>query len=118
MIQAALLSVLLDEASVRSIHAAMAARQVTCAQVVRHYLDRIEAYDDRGPALNAIITVNPRALDTAAEMDRLDRRHARPPAAALHPRRAEGQLRHRRHADDRRVGDVRATCRRRTMRSW
>src|SRR5262249_10124872 len=36
------------------------------------YLDRIEAYDDRGPALNAIITVNARALQTAAEMDRLD----------------------------------------------
>ncbi len=72
MIQAALLSVLLDEASVRSIHAAMAARQVTCAQVVRHYLDRIDAYDDRGPGLTAIIAVNPRAMETAAEMDRLD----------------------------------------------
>ena len=72
MIQAALLSILLDEASVKSIHAAMAARQVTCSQVVRHYLDRIDAYDDRGPALNAIITVNPRAMETAAAMDRLD----------------------------------------------
>jgi amidase len=73
MIQAALLSLLLDEASVRSIHDALEARKVTCVQVVRHYLDRIDAYDDRGPALNAIITVNPRALETAADMDRLDR---------------------------------------------
>ena len=73
MIQAALLSLLLDEASVRSIHEALDARKVTCVQVVRHYLDRIDAYDDRGPALNAIITVNPRALETAAQMDRLDR---------------------------------------------
>lgn len=72
MIQAALLSILLAEASVKSIHAAMAARQVTCVQVVRHYLDRIDTYDDRGPAVNAIIAVNPRALDTAAQMDRLD----------------------------------------------
>ena len=72
MIQAALLAVLLDEGSVRSIHAALAARQVTCAQVVRHYLDRIDAYDDRGPAVNAIITVNPHAMETAAQMDRLD----------------------------------------------
>jgi Asp-tRNA(Asn)/Glu-tRNA(Gln) amidotransferase A subunit family amidase len=72
MIQAALLSILLDEASVKSIHAAMAARQVTCAQVVRHYLDRIEAYDDRGPTVNAILAVNPRAMETAAQMDRLD----------------------------------------------
>lgn len=73
MIQAALLSLLLDEASVRSIHEALDARKVTCVQVVRHYLDRIDAYDDRGPALNAIITVNRKALDTAAQMDRIDR---------------------------------------------
>ena len=73
MIQAALLSLLLDEASVRSIHAAIDTGKVTCVQVVRHYLDRIDAYDDRGPALNAIITVNPRALETAAQMDTLDR---------------------------------------------
>lgn len=72
MIQAALLSILLNDASVRSLHAAMAARQVTCSQVVRHYLDRIEAYDDRGPELHAIIAVNPRAMAMAAEMDRLD----------------------------------------------
>jgi amidase len=73
MIQAALLSLLLDEASVRSIHEAIEARKATCVQVVRHYLDRIDAYDDRGPAINAIITVNPYALETAAQMDRLDR---------------------------------------------
>jgi amidase len=73
MIQAALLSLLLDEASVRSIHEALDARKVTCVQVVRHYLDRIDAYDDRGPALNAVITVNAKALDTAAQIDRLDR---------------------------------------------
>jgi Asp-tRNA(Asn)/Glu-tRNA(Gln) amidotransferase A subunit family amidase len=73
MVQAALLALLLNEASVRSIHEAIEARKVTCVQVVRHYLDRIDAYDDKGPALNAIITINPRALETAAEMDRLDR---------------------------------------------
>jgi amidase len=41
-------------------------------QVTRAYLDRMAAYDDRGPALNAVITINTRALETAAEMDRLD----------------------------------------------
>ena len=75
MIQAAVLALLLDEASVSSIHAAIDARKLTCAQVVRHYLDRIAAYDDRGPGVNAIITVNPRAMETAEQMDRL------PPAA-------------------------------------
>jgi Asp-tRNA(Asn)/Glu-tRNA(Gln) amidotransferase A subunit family amidase len=33
------------------------------------YLARIEAYNLKGPALHAIITVNPKALQTAAEMD-------------------------------------------------
>jgi Asp-tRNA(Asn)/Glu-tRNA(Gln) amidotransferase A subunit family amidase len=42
-------------------------------QVVQHALDRIEAYDDRGPALQAVIAVNPRAIETAREMDRADR---------------------------------------------
>ena len=76
MIHAALLTLqlgtMLDEATVKSLHAAFDAHTVTCAQVVRHYLDRIDAYDDRGPALNAIITVNARAMQTAAEMDRID----------------------------------------------
>src|SRR6266850_8414845 len=60
-----------EEATVRGTHAALAAREITCVQLVQAYLNRIEAYDDRGPALNAIITINPRALETAAEMDRL-----------------------------------------------
>ena len=61
-----------EEATVASIHAALASRQTTCVDVTQAYLDRIQAYDDKGPALNAIITVNPRALETAEEMDRLD----------------------------------------------
>ena len=72
MLQAALISLLLNEASVRSIHEAIDARKVTCTQVVQHYLDRIDAYDDRGPAINAVITVNTHALEAAAQMDRLD----------------------------------------------
>jgi len=76
MIHAALLTLQLgtqlDEATVRSLQAAFSTRQVTCVQVVRHYLDRIDAYDDRGPALNAIIRVNARAMQTAAEMDKID----------------------------------------------
>jgi amidase len=73
MIQAALLSILLDEASVQTIHRALDAKQATCVQVVQHYLDRIDAYDDRGPAINAIISINTRAVEAAAEADRLDR---------------------------------------------
>jgi amidase len=60
----------LQEATVAEIHAALAARRLTCTQLTRLYLDRIAAYDAQGPALHAIITVNPKAIEVAAEMDR------------------------------------------------
>ena len=47
----------LEEATISSIHAAFTSKQLTCVQLVRSYLNRIEIYDDRGPALNAILTV-------------------------------------------------------------
>ena len=61
----------LEETTIQAIHDALASGTLSCVEVVEHYLRRIEAYDDQGPALNAILTVNPRALDTAREMDRL-----------------------------------------------
>ncbi|MFZ0472928.1 MAG: amidase [Bacteroidales bacterium] len=42
----------------------------TVTEVVQAYLDRIEAIDDSGPMLNAVIQVNPDALTIAAELDR------------------------------------------------
>jgi amidase len=72
-----------QEATIAGIHAAFASGELTCAELVKLYLDRIAAYDRQGPSLNAIITVNPRALDIAAEMDRSYR--ANPASAgALH----------------------------------
>jgi amidase len=62
----------LEEATIASVHAAFASRQLTCVQLVQKYLSRVERYDDKGPALNAILRVNPRALETAADMDRID----------------------------------------------
>jgi Amidase len=59
-----------QEATIASIHAALAAGQLTCTQLIKLYLDRIAAYDMQGPALHAIITVNPKAMEIAAEMDR------------------------------------------------
>jgi Asp-tRNA(Asn)/Glu-tRNA(Gln) amidotransferase A subunit family amidase len=59
-----------QEATVASIHDAFVARQLTCVQLTKLYLDRIAAYDRNGPALHAIITVNPKAMEIAAEMDR------------------------------------------------
>src|SRR2546425_10509774 len=60
----------LQEATIAGIHDAFAAGQLTCAHLTRLYLDRIEAYNVRGPALHAIIAVNPKSMEAAAEMDR------------------------------------------------
>ena len=46
------------EASIGDIHRAMREGRVTSRQLVQRYLDRIEAYDKQGAALNAIILVN------------------------------------------------------------
>ncbi len=58
------------EASIAEIHAAMQAGTLTARELVQRYLERIEAYDKQGPALNAIITINPQALERADELDR------------------------------------------------
>jgi Asp-tRNA(Asn)/Glu-tRNA(Gln) amidotransferase A subunit family amidase len=57
------------ETTIEDIHAAYRARTLTVRQLVQTYLDRIAAYDQRGPAINAVISLNPTALD---EADRLD----------------------------------------------
>ncbi len=57
------------EASIADIHAAMRGGRLTARALVEAYLARIEAYDKRGPALNAIIEINPRALERADELD-------------------------------------------------
>ena len=45
-------------------------------KVVRAYLKRIDAYDKKGPAINAVITLNPRAVETARTLD-AERRHGK-----------------------------------------
>jgi amidase len=68
--------VAVHEATIASVTQAFATGSLTCRQLVEGYLARIAAYDDHGPALNALITLNPRALATADAMDaayRLDR---------------------------------------------
>lgn len=60
----------LQESTVESIHGALARGETTCTQLTKLYLDRIAAYNLKGPALRAIISVNPKAMETAAEMDR------------------------------------------------
>jgi Asp-tRNA(Asn)/Glu-tRNA(Gln) amidotransferase A subunit family amidase len=72
-----------EEASISTIRDALTSSDVTCVQVVQAYLRRIETYDDRGPALNAIISVSKSALETAAELDRVQSSN-RGPLSPLH----------------------------------
>ena len=65
---------ILEEATLADLRDAMQAGSLSCRQLVQGYLRRIEAYDHNGPAINALIVVNPAALTTA---DSLDRRYAR-----------------------------------------
>ena len=62
-----------DETTIADVHRAFRAKSLTCHQLVQRYLDRIAAYDKRGPAINALITLDMRALAIA---DSLDRRFA------------------------------------------
>jgi amidase len=58
------------ETTIADIHAAMRAKRLTCRALVEAYLKRIEMYDKQGPALNAIVVVNPNAITEAEEKDR------------------------------------------------
>lgn len=60
----------LEEATIDDIHSAFRSGEMTCRGLVELYLARIEAYDGNGPELNAILTINPRVLDEAEELDR------------------------------------------------
>ena len=57
------------EKSVAELSAAITAGRVAATDLVAGYLARIEAYDQRGPRLNAMIAINPRALAEAARLD-------------------------------------------------
>ncbi len=57
------------ETSIDDVHAALKSGRLTAHQLVQGYLDRIDAFDKHGPAINSVITLNPRALEDA---DRLD----------------------------------------------
>src|SRR5687767_5949059 len=54
-----------EEATIADIHSALKSGRITCRALVSRYLRRIEAFDKNGPALNAIVVVNPEALNDA-----------------------------------------------------
>jgi amidase len=58
------------EKSILDLQAAQSAGQVSSRQLVDMYIARINAYNQAGPKLNAIVTLNPRALEEADALDR------------------------------------------------
>ena len=54
------------EATIPDMQAALAAGRLTSVELVRLYLQRIATYEDR---LNAVIAINPKALEEAAALD-------------------------------------------------
>src|SRR5882724_5069249 len=70
------------EATIEDIHTSYKSGTITCRQLVQMYLDRIEAFDKKGPNINALITINAEALK---EADRLDATYqASGPVGPLH----------------------------------
>ena len=55
---------------------------MTSERLTQMFLARIDAYDRKGPALRAVITINPKALDTARAMDA--ERKTKGPRSPLH----------------------------------
>jgi Asp-tRNA(Asn)/Glu-tRNA(Gln) amidotransferase A subunit family amidase len=58
-----------EEISIDQLHAAYKSGKTTAVEVVQQHLDRIAAYDKRGPLINSLVTVNPKALEEAATLD-------------------------------------------------
>jgi Asp-tRNA(Asn)/Glu-tRNA(Gln) amidotransferase A subunit family amidase len=72
----------LEEANIAEAHRAFRSGELTAKKLVEMYLKRIEAYDQKGPKLNSVIYVNPKALEEAAALDAKFRKSG--PVGPLH----------------------------------
>jgi len=60
----------MEEMTILDMQRQMSAGALTAQRLVQSYLDRIETFDKHGPAINAVIEVNPDALAIAAVLDK------------------------------------------------
>lgn len=72
----------LHEATIRELQAGLTNGRYTARHLTQHYLDRIAQLDQQGPALRALICLNPDALTIAATLDA--ERAAQGPRGPLH----------------------------------
>jgi amidase len=71
-----------DDATIVELNAAFKAGTLTSEKLVQLCLARIDALDKKGPGLNAVMALNPKALETARALDA--ERKAKGPRSALH----------------------------------
>jgi len=60
----------LDEVTIAELQRGMRSGQFTARSITKAYLARIEALDKQGPAINAVIELNPDALAIADDLDK------------------------------------------------
>lgn len=72
----------MSERTIQDLQEQMQAGALTARELVAQYLERIERLDANGPRLNAVIEVNPDALEIAGALDR--ERAERGPRGPLH----------------------------------
>ena len=59
----------LEEASIMDLQTGMQSGQHTARSIAELYINRIEGIDEQGPAINAVLEINPDALAIADELD-------------------------------------------------
>ena len=59
----------LHEATIAEIHEGMHRGEITSEELVKQYVERIKAYDQDGPELTGIVTINPDAVEEAVARD-------------------------------------------------
>src|SRR5713101_4889897 len=72
----------MDELSISALQSHLTSGTLTSRALTASYLERIEAIDRHGPALNSVIELNPDALAIAGALDA--ERQARGPRGPLH----------------------------------
>ena len=72
----------LDSATIADVNAAFKAGTLTAEKLVQMCLARIQAYDRQGPAIRAVIAINPKAIEIARALDA--ERKSKGPRSPLH----------------------------------
>ena len=68
----------LEEMTIEELQEGLRSGRFTSHSLTQAYLDRIDAIDKRGPAINSVIEINPDALEIARQMDAMRGAAARP----------------------------------------